>query len=446
MGQNLSDFGQTNRFGQNYIPYDANAWRRLSQSYLDHLFESDTKFLNQNDLELLELERYWNHRRKNCNPIDANSDRKRLMPISRTALSPDILSDRYSKRPVWKNLSESSHLTKNNHYRYHSLANLAAFQPNRDQLQSLQNDLIRKSISNASQSSSSPSNNQSLTPKRIDQIRNYQSIPKIEENLSKDSYSINDSIANRSSEKRSNRKFSTFDYLEEPRRKFQKEKISSTTRIIDEPRLKSCFRNSPTSSRVISSSPSELSRIDVVNQNLRSEIKQLHRPSSSSEQSFENRHRKESYTSNYRMQTINQSNTFESNDSHRYDSNGDNDYSIRRFPFHNDNHQLDPLVGHVRFDDFETSDRSLSPIHRSTKLLNGPISNKSIQNDFSLNVLDRYDGDHRKGFSKNPNIFMEFFKILTVMLVLLNVASIVWHCLYVHFTSIRIKLGQQING
>ncbi|UXI14150.1 hypothetical protein NH340_JMT00093 [Sarcoptes scabiei] len=446
MGQNLSDFGQTNRFGQNYIPYDANAWRRLSQSYLDHLFESDTKFLNQNDLELLELERYWNHRRKNCNPIDANSDRKRLMPISRTALSPDILSDRYSKRPVWKNLSESSHLTKNNHYRYHSLANLAAFQPNRDQLQSLQNDLIRKSISNASQSSSSPSNNQSLTPKRIDQIRNYQSIPKIEENLSKDSYSINDSIANRSSEKRSNRKFSTFDYLEEPRRKFQKEKISSTTKIIDEPRLKSCFRNSPTSSRVISSSPSELSRIDVVNQNLRSEIKQLHRPSSSSEQSFENRHRKESYTSNYRMQTINQSNTFESNDSHRYDSNGDNDYSIRRFPFHNDNHQLYPLVGHVRFDDFETSDRSLSSIHRSTKLLNGPISNKSIQNDFSLNVLDRYDGDHRKGFSKNPNIFMEFFKILTVMLVLLNVASIVWHCLYVHFTSIRIKLGQQING
>lgn len=146
MGQSISDLPPHHYPGEHFLLYDANAWRHLSQTYLDQIQNGK---LTKAELEIIELEQYWHRRHQyrkrpySLSPAVRRKYRSRTNLLHSPSLSSFIADNDFKKRPAWKNLANSSHLTKNNKYHYHSLANLSNIHPTKDQIQSLATDLSK---------------------------------------------------------------------------------------------------------------------------------------------------------------------------------------------------------------------------------------------------------------------------------------------------------------
>lgn len=144
MGQSISDLPPHHYPGEHFLLYDANAWRHLSQTYLDQIQNGK---LTKAELELIELEQYWHRRHQyrkrpySLSPAVRRKYRSRTNLLHSPSLSSFNADNNFLKRPAWKNLADSSHLTKNNKYHYHSLANLTNIHPTKDQIQNWASNL-----------------------------------------------------------------------------------------------------------------------------------------------------------------------------------------------------------------------------------------------------------------------------------------------------------------
>nr|XP_027204433.1 uncharacterized protein LOC113798145 [Dermatophagoides pteronyssinus] len=143
------------RPGEHFLPYDANAWRRLSSTYLNQMIS--TGKLTKNELEIIELERYWLNRRKanyrrsySLSPVEQQRKRHGRAGGYRSMNSASSLGNlaNISKQnrpttasPVLRNFQQSSHITRKGDNRYHSLVNVSSIKPTKDQIKNLASNL-----------------------------------------------------------------------------------------------------------------------------------------------------------------------------------------------------------------------------------------------------------------------------------------------------------------
>ncbi|OTF78912.1 hypothetical protein BLA29_009545, partial [Euroglyphus maynei] len=149
------------RSGEHFLPYDANAWRRLSSTYLNQLMSSGN--LSKDELEIIELERYWRNRKQrgsssnqyrrshSLSPVEQQRQRRlysshRLNGASSVGNLSSSKHDEFDNHinrqpPVIRNFQQSSHITKKGDSRYHSLVNVSSIKPTPDQIKNIASNL-----------------------------------------------------------------------------------------------------------------------------------------------------------------------------------------------------------------------------------------------------------------------------------------------------------------
>ncbi|XP_046916944.2 uncharacterized protein LOC124497329 [Dermatophagoides farinae] len=153
------------RPGEHFVPYDANSWRRLSSTYLNQLMSNGK--LTKDELEIIELERYWrnrkqsnysNHHRRSysLSPVEQQQQRRRQQlynhggRLNGASSMGNLTASNYNENvghsfhrqtPVLRNFQQSSHRTKKGDSRYHSLVNVSSIKPTRDNIEKLASNL-----------------------------------------------------------------------------------------------------------------------------------------------------------------------------------------------------------------------------------------------------------------------------------------------------------------